>query len=94
MSSVPRLLKTAFLSLGSNLGDRAAHLEDALARLAEAGVTVRRRSSLYETEPVGANAQRWFVNCVVEIDHKLGGLVLLAPGKAEPEVLYGGRVNR
>ncbi|MDX1945266.1 MAG: Gfo/Idh/MocA family oxidoreductase [Pirellulaceae bacterium] len=32
-------------------------------------------------------------NCVVEIDHKLGGLVLLAPGKAEPEVLYSGRVN-
>ena len=32
-------------------------------------------------------------NCVVEVDHKLGGLVLLAPGKAEPEVLYAGRVN-
>ena len=32
-------------------------------------------------------------NCVVEVDHKLGGLVLLAPGKAEPEVLYSGRVN-
>src|SRR5262245_28381886 len=32
-------------------------------------------------------------NCVVEIDHKLGGLVLLAPGKAEPEILYPGRVN-
>ena len=32
-------------------------------------------------------------NCVVEIDHQLGGLVLLAPGRAEPEVLYRGRVN-
>ena len=32
-------------------------------------------------------------NCIVEIDHKLGGLVLLAPGRAEPEVLYGGKVN-
>jgi D-galacturonate reductase len=32
-------------------------------------------------------------NCVVEIDHKLGGLVLLAPGRSEPEVLYSGRVN-
>jgi predicted dehydrogenase len=32
-------------------------------------------------------------NCVVEVDHKLGGLVLLAPGKAEPEVVYAGRVN-
>ena len=33
-------------------------------------------------------------NCVVEIDHKLGGLVLLAPGKAEPQVLYEGIVRR
>jgi D-galacturonate reductase len=32
-------------------------------------------------------------NCIVEIDHKLGGLVLLAPGRSEPEVLYSGRVN-
>jgi predicted dehydrogenase len=32
-------------------------------------------------------------NCVVEVDHKLGGLVLLVPGKSEPEVLYAGRVN-
>jgi len=32
-------------------------------------------------------------NCIVEIDHPLGGLVLLTPGKSEPEVLYSGRVN-
>jgi D-galacturonate reductase len=33
-------------------------------------------------------------NCIVEIDHPLGGLVLLPPGKSEPEVLYSDRVNR
>ena len=32
-------------------------------------------------------------NCIVEVDHALGGLVLLAPGRAEPEVLYSGKVN-
>ena len=32
-------------------------------------------------------------NCIVEVDHKLGGLVLLTPGKSEPETLYSGRVN-
>jgi D-galacturonate reductase len=32
-------------------------------------------------------------NCIVEVDHKLGGLVLLAPGHNEPEVLYAGRVS-
>lgn len=72
-----RNLKTAYLSLGSNLGDRAAHIEDALARLAAAGVAVRRRSSLYETQPVGTNAQRWFVNCVVEVETELMPLALL-----------------
>lgn len=32
-------------------------------------------------------------NCVVEVDHPAGGLVLFAPGRQEPEVLYGGRVT-
>src|SRR5262245_57638511 len=32
-------------------------------------------------------------NCIALIDHPRGGLVLLAPGKAEPDVLYSGRVN-
>jgi predicted dehydrogenase len=32
-------------------------------------------------------------NCVVEVDHPSGGLVLLRPGKSEVEVLYEGRVN-
>ncbi|HWB00933.1 MAG TPA: Gfo/Idh/MocA family oxidoreductase [Pirellulales bacterium] len=32
-------------------------------------------------------------NCVVEVDHSAGGLVLFAPGRAQPEVLYAGRVN-
>ena len=77
MSSVASHLKTAYLCLGSNLGDRAAHIEDALARLAEAGVAVRRRSSLYETQPVGTNAQRWFVNCVVDVETELMPLALL-----------------
>jgi D-galacturonate reductase len=32
-------------------------------------------------------------NCVVEVDHRLGGLVLLEPGAAEPDILYRGRVR-
>lgn len=32
-------------------------------------------------------------NCVVEVDHELGGLVLMAPGIAEAEVIHGGKVN-
>ncbi len=32
-------------------------------------------------------------NCVVEVDHPLGGLVLLTPGSSQPEVLYTGKVG-
>jgi len=69
--------KTAYLALGSNAGDRVAHIEAALGLLAEAGVAVRRRSALYETEPVGTNSRRWFVNCVVEVETELMPLGLL-----------------
>jgi D-galacturonate reductase len=33
-------------------------------------------------------------NCVVEVDHPAGGLVMFAPGHQEPEVLYGGSVGK
>jgi 2-amino-4-hydroxy-6-hydroxymethyldihydropteridine diphosphokinase len=55
-----------YLSLGSNLGDRAANLERAISALPGAGVRVLRRSLIYETEPVDYLEQPWFLNCVVE----------------------------
>jgi 2-amino-4-hydroxy-6-hydroxymethyldihydropteridine diphosphokinase len=63
--------KLIYLSLGSNLGDRAANLARAISALPEAGVRVFRRSSLYETEPVDFLAQPWFLNCVVEAETSL-----------------------
>jgi 2-amino-4-hydroxy-6-hydroxymethyldihydropteridine diphosphokinase len=59
--------KLAYLSLGSNLGDRAANLNSAIARLGELG-TVVAVSSFYETEPVELTAQPWFLNCAVALD--------------------------
>jgi 2-amino-4-hydroxy-6-hydroxymethyldihydropteridine diphosphokinase len=60
------MMKTVYLGLGSNLGDRAVHLEQAIRALAAAGVHVKQRSSFYATEPVGFAPQNWFLNCVVE----------------------------
>lgn len=54
-----------FLSLGTNLGDREANLDRALLLLSEK-ITICRRSSLYETEPVGFREQPWFFNLVAE----------------------------
>ena len=57
----------AYLSLGSNLGDRAANLAAAIARLSAAG-PVRQVSALYETQPVDFADQPWFLNCVAAIE--------------------------
>ena len=70
--------KLIYLSLGSNLGDRAAHIERAIAALPEVGVRLLRRSSIYETEPVDFLAQPWFLNCVVETETALPPEQLLA----------------
>ena len=62
--------KTVHLSLGSNLGDRRANLEAALTRLGELG-QVLAVSSYYETEPVEAPRQPWFLNCAVSLETEL-----------------------
>jgi len=58
--------KTVYLSLGSNIGDRAKNLHAAIAALAGAGVRVTKVSSFHETEPVDLREQPWFLNCAVE----------------------------
>jgi 2-amino-4-hydroxy-6-hydroxymethyldihydropteridine diphosphokinase len=55
-----------YLSLGSNLGDRAANLRAAISALSAANLDVRKVSSFYETEPVDYLDQPWFLNCAVE----------------------------
>lgn len=72
-----RPTKKAYLALGSNRGDREKNIERALEGLAQAGIPVRRRSPLYETQPVGTTSQRWFLNCVVEVETQLMPLALL-----------------
>jgi len=59
--------KLVYLSLGSNVGDRAANLNAAIARLGAFGEVVA-VSSFYETEPVEFAAQPWFLNCAVKLD--------------------------
>jgi 2-amino-4-hydroxy-6-hydroxymethyldihydropteridine diphosphokinase len=58
---------TAYIGLGSNVGDSRSHIRQALTMLAEA-VRVVRVSSLYHTEPVGYRVQEDFINAVAEIE--------------------------
>lgn len=67
---------TAFIALGSNLGDRHRNLRGAIARIAELGEVVR-VSSWYETEPVEVTNQPWFVNAALELHTDLEALALM-----------------
>jgi 2-amino-4-hydroxy-6-hydroxymethyldihydropteridine diphosphokinase len=67
-----------YLGLGSNVGERRAHLERAVAALPAHGVRVLASSSVYETEPVGlVPDQRWFYNACLRIDFAAGPEELL-----------------
>ena len=56
-----------YLSLGSNIGERAENLHTAIDRLRAFGEVVA-VSSFYETEPVECTAQAWFLNCAIALD--------------------------
>ena len=69
--------EVVYLSLGSNVGDRMANLDMAIAALSASGAQVQRVSSIYETEPVDYLDQAWFLNCVVAGKTELSALELL-----------------
>ncbi len=72
------MTKTAYLSIGSNLGDRVANCLEAIRLLRETPfVSIHKVSSLYETEPVGYAKQGDFINCVVEVETTLNAEMLL-----------------
>ncbi|MBI2485654.1 MAG: 2-amino-4-hydroxy-6-hydroxymethyldihydropteridine diphosphokinase [Deltaproteobacteria bacterium] len=67
----------AFISIGSNLGDRVENCIKAVREISSFA-TVLALSSIYETEPVGKEDQPYFINCVVKIETELSPSDLLA----------------
>jgi len=61
------MLQNAYVSLGSNLGDRAGYLLLAVRGMFAAGLDVIRLSSIYETQPVEYTNQPTFLNMVAEL---------------------------
>ena len=81
----------AFLGLGSNLGDRWAHLRAAVAALPDV-VAV---SPVYETSPVGGpENQGPYLNCVVELSTELGPRELLEVARRAEEAAARERRER
>ncbi|KAL3475756.1 hypothetical protein BJX99DRAFT_259014 [Aspergillus californicus] len=68
---------TAYIALGSNVGERVEMIEQACLELDRAGIKVRRTSSLFETAPMYYLDQDPFMNGVCEVETKLGPLELL-----------------
>jgi 2-amino-4-hydroxy-6-hydroxymethyldihydropteridine diphosphokinase len=85
--------RMAYLSLGSNLGDRQAQLREAVTRLSALG-HVAAVSSFYETEPVEFSEQPWFINCAVALETNLRPLDLMAALLAIEEEMGRRRVQK
>ncbi|HET8638833.1 MAG TPA: 2-amino-4-hydroxy-6-hydroxymethyldihydropteridine diphosphokinase [Solirubrobacterales bacterium] len=76
-------MRSGYLGLGSNLGDREGHLRAGIEMLGEHGVEVEAVSSAYETEPVGEVLdQPDFLNAAIRIRTDLEPEALLDVCKA------------
>jgi 2-amino-4-hydroxy-6-hydroxymethyldihydropteridine diphosphokinase len=64
-------MKTVFLGLGTNLGDRQKNLDQALDKIAEVIGIIVSRSSVYETEPWGFQSNDQFLNMVIGVETNL-----------------------
>lgn len=83
------------LGLGSNIGDKASNIAEALARLEEGGaLRILVRSRLYRTAPWGDTDQDWFVNACAIAETSLSPEDLLARCKGVEEGLGRVRTRR
>lgn len=64
-------MPTAYIGIGSNLGNREDNCEKAITLLIENGITVTKRSSMIETTPWGVKDQSKFINMAIEIETSL-----------------------
>jgi len=72
-----QIVKTAYLSIGSNLGEREKNLSEVVARIRKETGNVVAVSSVYETEPWGFVASSLFLNMVVRVETELEPQILL-----------------
>jgi 2-amino-4-hydroxy-6-hydroxymethyldihydropteridine diphosphokinase len=69
---------TAFIALGSNIGNRYDNITSAIKRLTSySSIHLVNYSSIYETDPVGYKDQDLFLNMVIEIQTGLSPMELL-----------------
>lgn len=70
-------MATAYIGIGSNLGNRQKNCLRSIELLEKRGIIVKKRSSMNETEPWGVKDQPQFINMAIEIETELGPHELL-----------------
>lgn len=71
-------MSTAYISIGSNLGDRLEYTREAIRKIKQSKeIEIRKTSSVYETQPAEYKNQPWFLNMILEIKTTLDPLSLL-----------------
>jgi len=68
---------TAYLALGSNVGDKLNNIQTAVAEILRIPAKIIEMSHIFETEPVGIKDQPMFLNCCIEIETELAPMELL-----------------
>jgi 2-amino-4-hydroxy-6-hydroxymethyldihydropteridine diphosphokinase len=91
----------AYISVGSNRGDKIAHCRFGISRLAEhPNIVLTATSPFYRTAPVDYTEQDWFVNAAFRIETSLGphdllaaaNAVQVAAGQGPKDVRFGPRI--
>ena len=91
---------TAFISVGSNLGDKLENCQRGVKSLTRHNCRLIAQSDIYRTEPVDYLDQDWFVNYVVQIETRLEPLQLLhsiqaiqkEAGRESDKIRFGPRI--
>ena len=72
------MTKTAYIGVGSNLGDKIKNCLEAVVRIDEiSGCRVTAQSGFYRTQPVGVKGQGWYVNGVIVLSADISAQNLL-----------------
>jgi 2-amino-4-hydroxy-6-hydroxymethyldihydropteridine diphosphokinase len=88
-------METAYLSIGSNMGNREELLKKAIQSLAECpDIEIDKISSIYETDPVGVTDQPLFLNLAIKLKTSLSPRALLSKLHEVEEELERKRIRK
>lgn len=94
------VLHTAYISVGSNLGNKLENCRQGIQSLTESNTRLTAQSHIYQTEPVDYRDQDWFINYAVKIETDLDPFQLMEriktiqrkAGRTHDKIRFGPRI--